>query len=94
MTSENQTLVEAKMIACLEACARAGMQTGPMFALNKHMLGDRSSAGVGLEAIAAQLLAAGFDPPTDPQHFSAALACNMLGVFQTPAKIVVATSEL
>lgn len=67
-------------IACLKACARAGMQTGPMFALNKYVLGTHETVGAGYEATAAALLAAGYDPPKNPQWFSAALACNLLGI--------------
>lgn len=36
-------------------------------------------AGIGLDA-AVQALVGQLDPPDDPQHFSAALACNILGV--------------
>jgi len=64
----------------LKECARAGTQTPAMFALNKHVFGTHEREGVGAEAAADALLAAGFDPPEDPRWFSAALACNLLGV--------------
>lgn len=56
------------------------MQAGPMVALNQHVLGTFTTRGVGYEAAAAALLAAGFDPPEDPRWFSASLACNLLNL--------------
>ena len=69
-----------KIRAGLWACARAGMQTPAMFALNAHVFGTHTRAGIGVDAAVGLLLAGDFDPPDDPQHFSAPLACNILGV--------------
>ena len=79
MTPEEK---RTRIVAGLHACLRAGMQTGPMFALNKYMIGDHVTAGVkgGVEATADRLLELGFDPPADANMFSAARACNMLGI--------------
>lgn len=68
-----------KIRAGLLACGRAGMQTPAMFALNAHVFGTHERGGIGLEA-AVQALVGQLDPPADPQHFSAPLACNILGV--------------
>lgn len=69
-----------RMRAALIACGRAGYQDEAMFALNKHVLGTHAALGAGVEATMDALLGAGFDPPADPQQFSARLACNLLHI--------------
>ena len=69
-----------KIRECLLACGRAGMQTPAMLALNTHVFGTHTRDGVGVEAAVTLLIAEGFDPPADPQQFSAPRACNILGV--------------
>lgn len=78
MTPEEK---RTRIVHGLHACLRAGIQTGPMLALNKYMVGDHQTVGVagGVEATADRLLELGFDPPADANTFSAALACNLLG---------------
>jgi len=68
-----------KIRAGLLACGRAGMQTPAMSALNAHVFGTHERDGIGLED-AVLALVGQLDPPADPQHFSAPLACNILGV--------------
>lgn len=70
----------SKIRECLMACGRAGVQTPAMLALNKHVFGVRTHEGIGVDAATDLLIAGGFDPPADPQQFSAPLACNILGV--------------
>ena len=55
------------------------MQTPAMFALNAHVFGTSQKQGIGLGA-AVLALAGKIEAPADPQHFSAPLACNILGV--------------
>lgn len=69
-----------KTRACLWACARAGMQTPAMFALNAHVFGTHTRAGIGVDAAVGLLVAGDCEPPDDPQHFSSLRACNILGV--------------
>ena len=77
-------MTEVSLLTCtiagLKVCARAGMQTPAMLALNAHVIGTHTTVGVGYEAAADALLAAGFSPPADPKWFSASLACNLLGL--------------
>ncbi len=63
-----------RIIAGLEGCANAEIQTTAHIALNRHVRAH------GIELTAAALLLAGFDPPEDPGWFSAPLACMMLGL--------------
>lgn len=79
MTNE-ETLKRFNCIRGIQACTRAGEQTPAMFALNRYVLGTFEVVGPGIEAVADRLLAAGFDPPKDPQFFSAAMACNLLNI--------------
>ena len=70
----------ARIRECLLACGRAGMQTPAMLALNTHVFGTHKQEGIGIDTATELLVGGGFDPPNDPQHFSAPLACNILGV--------------
>lgn len=74
-TAEPSTPAD-KIRAGLLACGRAGMQTPAMFALNAHVFGTHERDGIGLDAAVQALVG-----QLDPQHFSAPLACNILGVW-------------
>lgn len=73
-----------QIVAGLVECGRAGEQTPAMLALNRHVFGTHAMEGAGVDATADALLEAGFDPPADPRHFSAPLACNLLNVRAAP----------
>lgn len=66
-----------KIHAGIIACTRSGANQASI-ALNNHIFG---TSGIGIDSAAELLLAGGFDPPEDPNWFSAPLACNILNVF-------------
>ena len=69
--------ISEKIRVGLNECARNQLAIPAREALTRHVFG---TSGIGIDVAVQRLVEAGFDPPTDPTWFSAALACFHLGV--------------